>query len=224
MKQVNYRLNWLKRGIISSVFMLLFFVSYSGAQGLTSLFFDFSGVQSVLVDTNGLNGPTHMFTKDAKGQFAFGVKAFEMNTKRSLHFGFIIGYRQINLSTFHLHDDANAPLYEKRHVWEVLFGGTYLKPKPLLQTEKKALHFTLSAYGGLQNLSFGSNLSGGFVFLSKDGVAGLTIEFVYRPMTYSWPLADASIMAHDPYYITLKPSWAIRAALTFGKNLQYETN
>ncbi len=205
-----------KLSALSLFGILLLFSFKSNGQGLTSLFCDFSGVQAVTVDTNSTKGRERMRSDDAENQIAVGLKFMEMNVNRDLHLGFILSYRQINMSNFKLHDQSNQPIYEKRTLIECLVGGTYLPRKPIYQTQKLAFHFTLSGYAGFQGLSFGSNLSGGLVLLSKEGMAGMTFEFVYRPLDYNY-----SNSADNPYYIKLEPSWALRVALTFGKNLKY---
>src|SRR5665213_741100 len=209
----------LNRLIKLPFFLTLLFFSIEGnAQKLTSLFCDFSGVQNALIDTNSTAGRIQKYSGKAKSQIGIGAKFMEMNVNRDLHLGLILCFRQINMVNFNLHDQSYNPLYQKINVYEGLVGGTYLPRKPFFQTEKLACHFTLSAYAGLQNFAFGSNLSGGFMFLSKTGLAGMTFEFVYRPLGYA--LANPNNL---PYYITLQPSWSIRVSLTFGKNLSYTT-
>lgn len=210
----------LRSSIKLNLFFLLLLFSFKGnGQGLTSFFFDFSGVQNVSVDTNGINGRSHNASQKAKSQFGIGIKFMEMNVNRDLHLGMIFCYRQINTSNYLLHDQQNQPLYPKITAFECLGGVTYLPRKPLFQSEKLACHFTLSGYAGLQGLALGSNLSGGFMILSKTGLAGLTFEFVYRPVEYALP--DAK---YPPYFFKMDPSWSLRVALTFGKNLSYNTD
>jgi hypothetical protein len=199
--------------------MIMLFPFLGTAQGLTSLFCDFSGAQPTLVDTTSANGRGLKSSMQAKSQIAIGVKFMEMNVNRDLHLGIILCYRQINMSNFGLIDQSHQPIYEKVSLVECLLGGTYLPRKPLHQTSKMAIHLTLSGYAGFQGFSFGSNISGGLVVLSKEGVAGVTLELVYRPLEYSYPNSG-----NDPFYIKLEPSWSIRAAITFGKNLKYNSN
>jgi hypothetical protein len=208
-----------RRGFVMrlSVLFLLFSLNSSG-QGLTSLFCDFSGTQPINVDTAGYRGRGHYKADNAQSQIGIGVKFMEMSAKRDLHIGFLLAYRQINMSNFSLRDQSYQPVYQKVTLIECLLGGTYLPRKPMYQNAKLAVHFTLSGYAGFQGLSFGSNLSGGLVFLNKEGVAGLTFEFVYRPLDFNYANSG-----NDPYYVSLAPSWSIRAALTFGKNLKYNT-
>jgi hypothetical protein len=170
----------------------------------------------VVIDTNGVNGRTPLISGKAKSQLGFGVKLMEMNPKRKLHLGLIFSYRQVNMSNL-------LPSYGKKKVYEFLGGITYLPPKPLFQTAKTAAHFTLSGYFGVQNHTIGSNLSGGFMFLSKEGVTGLTIEFVYRPFDVEYENTSDALI-HDPYYIKLDPSWALRVAITFGKDIVYNAD
>ncbi len=202
-----------------SGFLLLFPCNGNG-QGLTSLFCDLSGAQNVRVDSNSTNGRYRISSMNAKSQFAIGVRFMEMKENRDLHFGISLAYRQINMSNFNLLDNKHQPIYEKIGLFELLVGATYLPRKPVYQTPKKALHFTLSGYAGFHGSSLGSNLTGGFVFLSKEGLAGLAVEFVYRPLDYNYPNKNPDT---NSYAVKLNPSWAIRVALTFGKNIKYST-
>jgi hypothetical protein len=198
-------------------FIFLLFLSFNcNAQKFGSIFCDFSGSQPVVIDTNGVNGRTPLISGKAKNQLGFGVKLMEMNANRSLHLGLIFSYRQVNLSNL-------QTTYEKKKVYEFLAGVTFLPAKSLINSEKTAVHFSLSTYFGIQNNALGSNLSGGFMFLSKKGVSGLTLEFVYRPFDYEYA-NNSDVLVHEPYFIKLDPSWAIRAAITFGKYLSYSSN
>lgn len=199
---------------------LLFLPLNAKGQGLTSLFCDLSGTQNATVDSNSLNGRTRIVSKNAKSQFAIGVKFMEMKVNRDLHFGFSIAYRQINMSNFNLHDKSHQPIYEKIGLFELLMGATYLPRKPIYQDSKKALHFTLSGYAGFQGIGLGSNLSSGLVMLSKEGLAGLAVEFVYRPFDYSYPNPNPDT---NSYIVKLNPSWSIRVSLTFGRNIKYSS-
>lgn len=199
---------------------LLLFPLHGKGQGLTSFFCDLSGVQNVTVDSSSANGRTRIASKNAKSQFAIGVKFTEMKVNRDLHFGMSLAYRQINMSNFNLLDKSRQPIYEKIGLFEVLVGVTYLPRKPVYQNPKRALHFTLSGYAGFQGIGLGSNLSGGFLMLSKEGLTGLAVEFVYRPLDYNYPNANPDT---NSYVVKLNPSWAIRVALTFGKNIKYSS-
>lgn len=201
--------------------MLLLFPLNGNAQGLTSFFCDLSGAQNITVDSSSANGRTRIASKNAKSQFAIGIKYTEMKVNRDLHFGFSIAYRQINMSNFNLHDKSRQPIYEKIGLFELLVGATYLPRKPIYQDSKKALHFTLSGYAGFQGIGLGSNLSGGLVMLSKEGLAGLALEFVYRPLDYNYPNANPDT---NSYVVKLNPSWAVRVSLTFGKNIKYSSS
>jgi hypothetical protein len=206
------------RFVVIVLGLIPLFPTPSNAQGLTSLFCDFSGVQNVNVDSTSFKGRALKMSANAKSQIAIGVKFMEMNVNRDLHLGILLSYRQINMTNFALHDQSNQPIYQKVYLTECMLGGTYLPRKPLHQNNKTAMHITLSGYAGFQGLSFGSNLSGGLVLLSKEGVAGLTVEFVYRPLEFAYANSG-----NDPYYVRLDPSWSIRVALTFGRNLKYNT-
>ena len=182
----------------------LFVLQGMRAQTITTLYVDVLGNQPVHVDTMGPSGKQKAFVRDAEKQFAIGLRLCGMNLERRLHFSFLFAYRVVTLENLHLVNQANVNKYEQEKLFELMGGVTYFT-KSGLRIGKTVTHFSANALAGFQTFAFGASVGGGLTILSESGLAGVTIEFVYRPVAYEIENRSEAFVP-DPYYVKLLPS------------------
>jgi hypothetical protein len=202
------------------VVLLLAVSPVCNSQTITSLFVDFPVSQGIEIDTAISGIPAHYKSASTEKDFAIGIRLFEVNPKRKIHFGFNFTYHRVNLKSLGLTYNTQPTLYEKQDLFEILFGATYFSPKPLISGKKIATHVLMNGTAGFCRDKFGANLSAGLIFLNMEGVSGLSFEFIYRPVGYAVPNKSASFTP-DPYYVNIEPSYGLRMALNFGRYLEY---
>lgn len=194
------------------------------AQTINLLYCDFFGAQPVEVDTMLSGGKANYLNRNAAKHFAVGLHIFGLSEKRKIHFGFLIAYRQIDMKNLNLVTGNNIRRYDKEWFAEMMFGPTYFSRHPFFQTNNLAGHFNLEALGGFQaneKFAFGANLAGGFFFLNKKTVTGLSLQFVYRPVPFEIDNRSEAF-SPDPFYVKLAPSYSVRIGLCFGRGVDYQ--